>query len=95
MRLRKVSGPVACSLVLLISFLIVGHTAWTAYQVSLASALCDAAYQGDVKETRRWLRTGADPNRLNALGYAKRGGNKEVIAMLEQAGAKEKTGTRK
>jgi hypothetical protein len=58
--------------------------------VAKASALCDAAQAGNVEKVKRLLREGTDPNQLNALGYAKMGGHKEVIVILEQAGARDK-----
>ena len=60
-----------------------------------ALALCKAAKAGDVIQVRSLLQSGADPNRFNTLGYARMrveqgGENKEVIALLESVGAKDK-----
>lgn len=59
-------------------------------------ALVDAAARGDAEEVRSLLASGADVNEgesilgLTALDMAKLEGHTEIVAMLKEAGAKEK-----
>jgi hypothetical protein len=87
---RKRWASVVALLALLFAVGICILAALKVRRVGQASALCDWAYRGNVEQVRRLLREGADPNELNALGYAKWGGNHEIIALLERAGAKDK-----
>lgn len=67
---------------------------WLIYQAYfLDEPLALAAFQGDTAEVKSLLSRGASPNAEfeghKALTSAKERGNKEMIRLLEQAGAKD------